>query len=109
MMELVKLPVLVPSIVCESEVVGFGEVLQQTPRAVTDEPPSDEMLPPQRAEVVLTCVAFVVVTTASCGMTVTVLVAIPVQPLTSVPVTEYVVVALGVTVMEDPVCPMLHI
>ena len=29
----------VPSVVLESEVVGFSDVLQQTPRAVTDETP----------------------------------------------------------------------
>ena len=33
------------------ETVGFGEVLQHTPRAVTMAPPSDVTLPPQVADV----------------------------------------------------------
>jgi len=35
--------------VLELPVVGFDEVLQQTPPAVTVEPPSDVILPPQTA------------------------------------------------------------
>ena len=35
-----------PSLVFELPVVGFWEVLQQTPRAITAEPPSFEISPP---------------------------------------------------------------
>jgi len=51
--ELVKLPVPVPSMVLLSLVVGFSDVLQQTPRAVTAAPPSDVTLPPLEALVVV--------------------------------------------------------
>ncbi len=34
-----------------SEIVGFGEVFQTTPRADTDAPPSEEILPPALAAV----------------------------------------------------------
>ena len=44
--ELVKLPVPVPSVVVSSATVGVGLVLQHTPRAVTVAPPSDVMVPP---------------------------------------------------------------
>ena len=53
-MELVKLPVPVPSTVLLLEVVGEAIVLQQTPLAVTVDPPSEETLPPLVAEVVET-------------------------------------------------------
>jgi hypothetical protein len=46
---LVKLPVPLPLVVLELPVVGFDEVLQQTPLAVTVKPPSDMTLPPQTA------------------------------------------------------------
>jgi len=45
----VKLPVPDPSDVESSAVVGFGEVDQQTPRAVTGAPPSLVTLPPPLA------------------------------------------------------------
>ena len=51
MMLLVKLPVPVPSVVLLAEVVGFDDVLQHTPRAVTVAPPSLVTLPPELAEV----------------------------------------------------------
>jgi hypothetical protein len=44
-----KLPVPVPFVVLESPVVGEVEVDQQTPLAVTGDPPSDDMLPPLEA------------------------------------------------------------
>ena len=48
----IKLPVPLPSVVLVvSAAVGPGEVLQQTPRAVTAEPPSLLILPPLRADV----------------------------------------------------------
>ena len=46
---LVKFPVPLPSVVLELLVVGFDEVFQQTPLAVTVAPPSDVTLPPQTA------------------------------------------------------------
>ena len=51
-----------PSVVfVDNAMVGLGDVLQTTPRAVTDEPPSDVMLPPINAVVVVMDVASVVV------------------------------------------------
>ena len=49
MILLVKLPVPVPSEVWLSLVVGLAEVLQQTPLAVTDAPPSEVIFPPLEA------------------------------------------------------------
>ncbi len=43
---LVKLPVPAPSVVFVLLIVGFEDVLQQTPLDVTGSPPSLEMLPP---------------------------------------------------------------
>ena len=43
---LVKLPTPEPSSVLLSFMSGFTDVLQQTPRAVTEEPPSDVTFPP---------------------------------------------------------------
>ena len=51
MTELVKLPVPVPSVVRLLEMVGFWLVLQQTPRAVTAEPPSPVIFPPVMTDV----------------------------------------------------------
>ena len=48
--ELVKLPLAGPLFVLESEVVGFWLVPQQTPLAVTVEPPSEVTFPPLVAE-----------------------------------------------------------
>ncbi len=45
-----KLPVPEPSVVLLPETVGFWDVPQQTPLAVTDEPPSLLILPPPVAE-----------------------------------------------------------
>jgi hypothetical protein len=45
-MELVKLPVPVPLVVLLLAVVGVELVLQQTPRTVTVDPPSEVMVPP---------------------------------------------------------------
>ena len=49
-MELVKAPVPVPLVVLESDIVGFCDVLQQTPLAVIGLPPSDVIVPPLVAE-----------------------------------------------------------
>jgi hypothetical protein len=66
-MELVKLPVPVPSLVLLSAVVGLGLVLQQTPRAVTVAPPSSVTFPPESAvvEVMLEIAVVVMVGTVS--------------------------------------------
>jgi len=61
-MLLVKLPVPVPLFVSELETVGFVEVLQQTPRAVTVAPPSEVTLPPLVAVVWAIALVAVVVT-----------------------------------------------
>jgi hypothetical protein len=50
-MLLVKDPVPVPFVVWSSEVVGFDEVLQHTPLALTASPPSAVTLPPDKAVV----------------------------------------------------------
>ena len=42
------------------------------------------------------------------GLTMTWMLAVPVQPLAAVPVTLYVVVVVGLTVMLAVVCPLLH-
>ena len=60
--ELVKLPVPEPSLVFEFVIVGFCDVLQQTPLAVTEAPPSAVIFPPLEADVDVTDEAFVVVT-----------------------------------------------
>jgi len=60
-MELVKLPVPVPSAVLLSVMEGFWLVLQQTPRTVIGAPPSLMMFPPELAEVDVTEVNVVVV------------------------------------------------
>ena len=46
-----KVPVPVPFDVKLPLIVGFGEVDQQTPLAVTEPPPSDVTLPPETAVV----------------------------------------------------------
>lgn len=53
-MLLVKLPVPVPSIVVLFAVVGLVDVDQQTPLAVTSEPPSLVIFPPDTAVVAVT-------------------------------------------------------
>jgi hypothetical protein len=62
----------VPFVVFESEKVGFSEILQQTPRAVTSAPPSAVTFPEQDAVVVVMLVISPVETTgiigASCGI-----------------------------------------
>ena len=51
MIELVKLPIPELLVVLLLEVVGLEDVLQQTPRAVTVELPSDVTFPPLEAGV----------------------------------------------------------
>jgi hypothetical protein len=67
-MELVNEPVPVPLLVfVVNAVVGFDEVLQHTPRAVTLAPPSEVTLPPLDAVVCATEEAAVVVTVGATG------------------------------------------
>jgi hypothetical protein len=61
-MELVKIPVPDPSVVWLFAVVGLGEVLQHTPLAVTEAPPSAVTFPPDEAVVEAMDVGVVVVT-----------------------------------------------
>ena len=56
-----------PSFVLGSAMVGFKDVLQQTPFMVTVEPPSAVTLPPDIAVVVVTPVTLSVVTVANTG------------------------------------------
>lgn len=51
MIVLANVPVPLPSVVWLPVIVGFGELLQQTPRAVTAAPPSELTVPPLDAEV----------------------------------------------------------
>lgn len=69
-MALVKLPVPLPFVVLEFAVVGLGEVLQQTPRAVTVAPPSLVILPPVEAVVDVTDDASVVESTGKTAVVV---------------------------------------
>jgi hypothetical protein len=55
-------PVPVPSVVLELTVVGFCVVLQQTPREVTGDPPSDMTVPPHIAELSVIALIEAVVT-----------------------------------------------
>ena len=61
-MELVKDPVPLPLDVLLPPVVGLAEVLQHTPLAVTEAPPSDVTFPPLEAEVDVILDAVAVVT-----------------------------------------------
>jgi hypothetical protein len=61
-MELVKAPVPLPSVVLESEVVGLEDVDQQTPRAVTEALPALVTSPPLAAEFEVTEEGVAVVT-----------------------------------------------
>ena len=63
-MELIKEPGPVPSLEQGLAVVGFAVVLQQTPLAVIDAPPSDVTLPPLAAA---TCVIPVIVVVVTVG------------------------------------------
>ena len=47
--ELVNVPLVVPSVVLKSEVVGVAVVLQQIPDAVIVDPPFDVIVPPALA------------------------------------------------------------
>jgi len=68
---LVNAPVPVPSVVLVlNEIVGFADVLQHTPRAVTDAPPSLVILPPLVAVVLVIEDAAVVVRVGTTGATV---------------------------------------
>jgi hypothetical protein len=59
-MELVNVPVVVPSVVLLSEVVGVAEVLQQIPDAVITDPPLELIVPPEVAAYLVILLAAVV-------------------------------------------------
>ncbi len=69
MILLAKLPIPVPFSVLLSATVGLADVLQQTPRAVTDAAPSNVTLPPEPAVEVVIEDAGVVVTVETDGHT----------------------------------------
>ena len=52
-MLLAKLPIPIPFEVWLPEMVGLADVLQQTPRAATESPPSEVIFPPLSAEEVV--------------------------------------------------------
>ena len=79
-MLLANVPKPFPSSVWLLLTVGFGEVLQHTPRAVTAPPPSNVTLPPQIADIWETSVTLFVVTVGARKLTVTVTLAVAVQP-----------------------------
>ena len=58
----VKEPAPVPLLVVLFEMVGLGEVLYTTPRAITDTPPSSVTFPPLLAPVAVILLIAVVVT-----------------------------------------------
>lgn len=64
-MELLKLPIPLPSVDFESEVVGVCEVLQQIPRAETAAPPSLKTVPPPDAVVEVNAAKVAVETTGN--------------------------------------------
>ena len=64
-MALVNVPIPVPLVVLVGKaIVGFGVVLQQTPRTVTAAPPSELITPPLPAVVLVMAVTGVVVITS---------------------------------------------
>ncbi len=70
MMELVNVPVPVPSLVQLPPTAGLADVLQQTPLTVTGAPPSEVMVPPLVAVVVVISVTVEVDTTGGVTKTV---------------------------------------
>ena len=76
-MLLVKVPVSVPSAVWLSLMVGLADVLQHTPLAVTENPPSDVTFPPLEAVVVVMEDAAVVVTVGAVAEEVVKVISLP--------------------------------
>ena len=68
--ELVNVPLVVPSVVLLSEVVGVAVVLQQIPEAVIAEPPLDMIVPPALAAYFVILLAAVVVKVGAIAMVV---------------------------------------
>ena len=64
---LVKAPAPTPFLVESFVTIGFGEVLQQIPLAITGVPPSEVILPPLIAVMLVTEVATLVVKVAKAG------------------------------------------
>jgi hypothetical protein len=67
---LVNVPVVVPSVVLKSEVVGVAVVLQQIPEAVIEDPPFDVMVPPALAAYFVILLAAVVVSIGAIALVV---------------------------------------
>ena len=67
---LVKVPGPEPSVVLELAKEGFWVVAQHTPRAVTEEPPSDVILPPLVAVVEVIADGVAVVSTGAIAVVV---------------------------------------
>jgi hypothetical protein len=64
---LTKLPIPLPSVVCEPEATGLAVVPQHTPRAVTAAPPSFVIEPPLVIELIVMFVMVVVVKVGTTG------------------------------------------
>ena len=88
---LVKVPVPEPSVVCKPVATGLAVVDQQTPRAVTGEPPSEVTFPPESAPVSEMPVTASVVTTAAPGVNVRSLPVVVPSALTATTLKWYVV------------------
>ena len=68
--ELVNVPLVVPSVVLLSEVVGVAVVLQQIPDAVIADPPLEVIVPPALAAYFVILLAAVVVKVGAIAMVV---------------------------------------
>ena len=64
---LIKLPVRVPSVVLEPDIVGFDVIAQQIPLTVITSPPLEVIVPPDAAVVDFIEVTAAVVSTGSCA------------------------------------------
>jgi hypothetical protein len=69
-MALVNCPVPPPSVVIDDDISGYGEVLQQTPQAVTGKSPAEVTFPPPTAVVAVIPVIVEVVTVGSTAVVV---------------------------------------
>ena len=70
MIVLVKIPLVVPSVVLLSDMVGVAVVLQQIPEAVIADPPLDVIVPPALAAYFVILLTTVVVKVGAIAMVV---------------------------------------
>ena len=70
MIALVNIPLVVPSVVLLSDMVGVAVVLQQIPEAVIADPPLELIVPPALAAYFVTLLAVVVVKVGAIAMVV---------------------------------------